>query len=291
MAARSPFSKLRRQIVDALTTGGRRVFARSDFDSLIRNHRVEWELAPEATAGDLLEYLLRRTQLRQHRIKLPYRPTIRYTWGDVPLFEIVQSLRPQGYFSHLTALHLHALTEQVPKTIYLNFEQQLKAGGGTLSQAGIDRAFRGRCRVSSNVTEFRGHTICVLNGANTGQLGVIDFESDAGRGLRVTSIERTLIDIAVRPVYAGGVSMVADAYDEARGRFSVNRLAAYLGQLSFTYPYHQAIGYYLDRSGKYSAGQLDLLRQFPIEFDFYLTYQMKETDYVPEWRLFIPKGF
>ncbi len=59
----------------------------------------------------------------------------------------------------------------------------------------------------------------------------------------------------------------------------------------YTYPYHQAIGFYLERSGGYSQSQLDLLRQFDIQYDFYLAHQMKEMDYNEKWRLFIPKGF
>mgnify|MGYP000533613284 CR=1 FL=1 len=73
--------------------------------------------------------------------------------------------------------------------------------------------------------------------------------------------------------------------------FSINKLAAYLRTLNFTYPYHQAIGFYLERAGDYSDSQINLIRQFPIEFDFYLTYQMKNPDYNERWRLFIPKGF
>jgi hypothetical protein len=67
-------------------------------------------------------------------------------------------------------------------------------------------------------------------------------------------------------------------------------LAATLQKLSYTYPYHQAIGFYLERAG-YNPAQLDLLRRFPMEFDFYLTHQTKEKEYVKEWRLYVPKGF
>src|SRR5262249_35766427 len=128
----------------------------------------------------------------------------------------------------------------------------------------------------------------LLNGKNTGRLGVTTLE---GTRLSVTDIERTLIDIAVRPVYSGGVQEVAHAYEIAEGKFSVNRLVAYFRKLNYTYPYHQIIGYYMDRSQAYSETQLGLLSQFDMDFDFYLTHQMKEIDYVEKWRLFVPKGF
>jgi hypothetical protein len=290
MPPRSQFASARRHILRAFSELPQRVLTRSDIENVLREHRDAWLLPQSVGVNQFLEYLLKRTKLREHHFDLPYRPTVRYSWGDIPTLELVQSLRPEGYFSHFTAMYLHGLTEQSPKTIYLNFEQKLKGGGGELSQASIDRAFRVRCRVSSNTTVFGEQSICVLNGQNTGRLGVIDFDSDAGEGLRVTNIERTLIDIAVRPVYSGGVFQVAQAYRAAQGQVSVNRLVAYLRKLSFTYPYHQVIGFYLELAGNYAKSQLELLRQFPIEFDFYLAHEIRQKDYVPQWRLYVPKG-
>ena len=104
----------------------------------------------------------------------------------------------------------------------------------------------------------------------------------------MTNVERTLIDITVRPVYSGGVSEVLKAFTLAREHISVNRLAAMLKKLAFIYPYHQVVGFYLERAG-YRSSSLDLFRSMPREFDFYLEHNLKEKTYVKEWRLFIPK--
>ncbi len=97
--------------------------------------------------------------------------------------------------------------------------------------------------------------------------------------LRFTNLERTLIDATVRPVYAGGVFEVRKAYELAKEKVSVNRLAALLQKLDYIYPYHQAIGFYLERAG-YKVGLVSLLRRFPMEFDFYLAHDMGQTEYV-----------
>ena len=291
MAPRTRLNIAKKDIVKAIEALGKRVFVRAEIDDLLSQNREFWRLTQGTTTNKFIEYLVENTQLESYRFDLPYRPTIRYCWGDVPTLEVVQSLRPDGYFSHFTAMQLHGLTDQIPKTIYLNFEQKLSGGGGQLSQEGINRAFHSKCRVSNNVTTFREFRICVLNGQNTGQLGVTTIETNEGSHLPVTNIERTLIDATVRPIYSGGPFEVARAFAAAHEQLSVNRLVSYLRKLNFTYPYHQAIGLYLERSGAYSHSQLDLLRQFEIEFDFYLAHKMGETEYVPEWRLFVPKGF
>jgi predicted transcriptional regulator of viral defense system len=188
-------------------------------------------------------------------------------------------------------MHLHGLTDQVPKTIYFNVEQPASGGGGKLTQEGINRAFQAKCRTSNNVITFRDVRICRLNGGNTHQLGVIDFKTDSGEKIRVTDIERTLIDAVVRPVYAGGIGEIAEAFRIAADRISIKRAAEYLRKLNFTYPYHQVIGFYLERAGVYKASQIDLMRKFPIEFDFYLNYQIKNPVYNERWKLFVPQRF
>ena len=268
------------------------VFTLAQIRALLRRNRHDWRVQESATAEQFIEVMLKVSPLREVRLDFPNRGKLRYTWGDVPLFDLLGSLDPNAYFCHYTAVYLHGLTEQIPKTIYLNVEQKLRGGGGTLTQDAIDRAFRNKCRTSKNFADYKGRRIYILNGRNTGQLGVVPMETgEAKAPIRVADIERTLIDATVRPVYSGGVHEVAKAFATACGQFSVNKLVAYLRKLGYTYPYHQAVGYYLERAGGYRKAQIDLLRQLPMEYDFYLTYRMDDPEYVSRWRLFVPKGF
>ena len=171
-----------------------------------------------------------------------------------------------------------------------NIEQPATGGGGTLSQEGINRAFSNKCRISNNRIDFGDVKICLLNGQNTGRLGVTKTDFN-GSTVNVTNIERTLIDATVRTVYTGGIGEVAKAFANAVEKFSVEKIADYLRDLNYTYPYHQAIGYYLDRTGKFTDNELSPLRRSSIEFDFFITYQLRNPGYNEKWRLFIPKGF
>ena len=108
--------------------------------------------------------------------------------------------------------------------------------------------------------------------------------------LQVTDIARTLIDIVVRPAYAGGIVQVLEAYRGARGRVEASEIVRRLEALDYLYPYHQAIGFLMDRAG-FSAAEFEKLRRLGTRFDFYLTYGMKQTTHDDKWRLYIPKGF
>lgn len=117
------------------------------------------------------------------------------------------------------------------------------------------------------------------------------MQGPEGETVRVTGVERTLIDAAVRPVYAGGVYEVLNAYRLAREKVSVNKLAATVKKLDYIYPYHQVVGFYLERAGVYKESSIALFQKHEFRYDFYLMHQMKETAYSKRWRLHFPKGF
>ena len=287
-----PHIRISRQDIEKAFDGlPTRVLTLADVRRVFNEQRQFWRIPTTATADEFLQTMLATLPLEQVTLEFPHRSKVRYTWREIRLLDVLQSLDVAAYFCHYTAIHLHGLTEQIPKTIYLNVEQKMRGGGGTLSQGAMARAFQRPCRTSNNFVEHEGYRIYVLNGGNTGRLGVVDLASSESDGsVRITDVERTLIDATVRPIYSGEVHEIAKAFQNARGQLSVNKLVAYLRKLNYTYPYHQAIGYYLQRAG-YKRTQLDLLRQFDMPYDFYLTYQMSETEFVSDWRLHIPKGF
>jgi predicted transcriptional regulator of viral defense system len=259
-------------------------------NQILAHNRSAWGLPESITVGQFINALGNAKLLHELRLEFPTRNVVRYVWDDPSPHEIVQSINRDGYFSHFTAMRFHGLTDQLPTTIYLNVEQQLVPGGGEIDQQSIDRAFRRPCRVTHNTAVYLTSKIFVLNGGNTKCLGVGELVLGNGSQIRVTGIERTLIDAVVRPVYSGGVFEVARAYTAAQGRASIRSLAKMLHTLDYTYPYHQAIGFYLEKAG-YDRSEVDLMRERPIEHDFYLDHAMRQTEYNSRWRLFVPKGF
>ena len=59
--------------------------------------------------------------------------------------------------------------------------------------------------------------------------------------------------------------------------------------MRFTYPYHQAIGFYLEKAG---YQEKDIIPFYKMEqnFKFYLTYNMPFKEFSPHWNLYYPKG-
>lgn len=197
------------------------------------------------------------------------------------------SIRKDAYLSHASAVHMLGLTQQQPRTIYVNKEQSPKPiSQGPLSQEAINRAFAHTQRRSKYVFRTGDTQIVLLSGKDTGNTGVVE---DVTTKLMVTNLERTLIDITVRPRYAGGVFQVAEAFRAASHDVDVTEMARLLTVLDYKYPYHQALGFYLTRAGL-SMENLAPLSSLKKEFDFYLDYGMANPDYDRSWRIFFPLG-
>jgi hypothetical protein len=269
-----------------------KIFDPSGIQRVLDENRSFWRLAKSMSYSDFIKYLVNKTKLEKHLFDFAYRPIVRYTWGNIPLYELILSLKSNSYLTHYTAMYFHNLSEQAPKTIYINVEQERKPRPKkALIQERIDAAFKRPTRLSNNFAEYQGWTIRMLNGMHTGNLGIINLSGPDRETLRLTGVERTLIDITVRPEYAGGIHEVLKAYRLAKDRVSVNKLVATLKKINYVYPYQQAIGFYLEKASVYTNSQLDLLRRFEMKYNFYLLHEMKDYEYSQQWRLYYPKGF
>ncbi len=273
---------------------GPHVLRYKELGAILSRERNNWRLSQNTTVKDFIDFLIKSAGLKRFEFPFPNRRETLFVWSEVPTMEMLLHIKASSYFSHYTAVYMHGLTEQIPTSIYINHERTSPSHDANIDQARIDEAFCSPARATQNTMNFNDRRLVLLNSASSQQLGVVKqtmkYGADEAALVHLTNIERTLIDAAVRPIYAGGVSEVAKAFRYAKEQVSVNRLGAMLKKLNYTYPYHQSIGYYLERAG-YRPSQLDLLRRFPMEHDFYLDHGMQDTEYRKEWRLHVPRGF
>ncbi len=297
----APTKIWQRRVLELFETGlPQRVFTRQQLSGVRTTYEERLEMPRSLTTPKFVHFLEQAGQLQEEQISQDglnpsddahaYRPYTRYVWGDASPLEVALSLRARSYLSHASAVFLHGLTMQLPKTVYVNQEQSPKPPpSGGLTQQSIDRAFHNAPRFTNYVFTYRGTRLVLLNGKNSGDLEVSDMVDAKGHALRTTKLERTLIDITVRPAYAGGIFDVSEAFRSAAERVSVPTLVATLAKLDFVYPYHQALGFYLERAGIPRA-RLKRLAALGIEHNFYLGNQMPNPQYDAEWRIYYPEG-
>lgn len=266
------------------------VFSIRDIEHSFNLYRQNWRLMSTLTVKDFLKLLLDETKFKEIKITCHSIKYTVYQWNENK-YALALSLRKNSYLSHFTAMYIHDLTLQVPKSIYVNHELSPKQNiiNNDLTQENIDSSFSKEQRKTPGIV-INDTTYYLLNSKYNKNIGVIDAFFDNTK-IRITTLERTLIDIIIRPSYSGDINEILDAYIAAKNKnVSVNKLCSYLHSFNHIYPYHQAIGFLLQRAG-YSPAQYNLLKQFEFKYKFYLAYNMSNPAFCEEWNLYYPSHF
>lgn len=286
-----PKSQIHRDLLNQyLAAHSDQVYTASDLDHLFIEKHREWNLPPSMTSYTFLQMLLTHTKLSQLRLRSRhYSSLIFYAWEGTasPMSLALRIKKDSAFFSHGSAMWIHGLNEN-HKSIFINNEQSPKPKPSSyLSQEGIDRAFQNKQRYSKLFYKYQDTRITLINGKHSGRLEVQESHTPSGHSVEVTSLERTLVDITVRPGYSGGVPAVLQAFRAARGRTSVTKLLGILRKLDYTYPYHQSIGFYMERAG-YNEADQTLAKELGAKFDFYLSHGLNNPSFDPNWRVYFP---
>lgn len=257
----------------------------------IQNEAI-WDLPKSQRFRDFVAVLLEESHLLYVKLECErYQDLDRFAWGTPSIFALALTVKNAAYLTHGSAMFLHKLTDGSPQTVYVNYEQSPKPQNGVLTQEGIHRAFARPQRQTNLVYKYEDYSIVVINGKHTGRYGVRNYLGEDGANpMDITDLERTLIDITVRPAYAGGVVAVLEAYRRAKDQIKVEKLLETLNTLNYIYPYHQAIGFFMEKAG-YQKNQWSKLLKRGTKFDFYITHQLPETKhYDPKWRIYYPEN-
>ncbi len=208
--------------------------------------------------------------------------------------EIATLLIHKSYLSYFSSMYYHNLTQQLPKRIYLSVERKSNAPHNELQQEVINKALCKDGRKPTVVLSILGYEIYLLHSKEANRVG-IKIVQLYDKDYRITTLERTLIDIVVRNDLSGGIEEVVQVYKKAFQEYkkdiSINKIIFILKKLNYIYPYHQVVGYLLSKSG-FNASKFK--KEFEFKNDFFLTRgiineDINNLDYDDEFKIYIPK--
>jgi hypothetical protein len=211
--------------------------------------------------------------------------SVRILTGAATPYDIALSLQQRAYISHHSAAYLHGLITSESPLIFFSVESNYsEPSENEIDQGKIDRAFELPQRRSKNIYHWNGLDFLALTSLNVNSKGI-----SKKNGYLATEIERTLLDLTVRPSYGGGSQEVMKMYKKGLlTGMSVERLIDLYDLMGYRYPYNQAIGFYLEMNG-YAGKLLNELAKLPKPFTFYLDYEMQQTAFSEKWNLYYPK--
>ncbi len=267
-------------------------YTRDDLIEIFERFRIEWRIAAYRNYKDFASFLEENKILHKEQLTHQHTNSVKQLWNkpNVNHFQKGLTIKKEGYISYFSAMQVHQITLQIPKTIFISFDQygSYKSGKVQLEQEAVDKAFSKPQRTSSEI--YKSSKDAYRYTFLQKKTNSVDVGVTSTNQVRVTNLERTLIDIAVRPAYSGGVFEVLEAYKNALKDAKTEILDEYLDQLDYIYPYHQLVGFYLEKAG-YSSDQLLPFLKKKSEINFYLTYNMSKTQLNKKWGIFYPMGF
>jgi len=215
---------------------------------------------------------------------------------NLGLYELAAALFPRGYFCNLSSVYFHSLTDQVPGVVYVCNETSSHRERGhieALPESAIRAAFIKPHRHTKNIVDVKNGAVAILDRERGTDFGVVTIR---GRhplypaGMRVSGLERALIDAVVAPQYNGGIANVLSYFQAAKRRVRTERLLDIYQDLQFVYPYAQSIGFLLERAGM--PGRAAALREaHPPQQKFFLDHDARSTwVYDKRWMLYHPRG-
>lgn len=136
--------------------------------------------------------------------------------------EILCTVDPFAYVSHLSAMEYHGLTDRIPKMLFYSSPAQarwrefarerMKKNFGDNLSIFYDSHLPKIVRINFSKINKR-----VVSRYASDHLGA--FKSLKGKMLRVSTIGRTFLDMLRRPDLCGGINHVIDVYKEHSGKY------------------------------------------------------------------------
>ena len=298
--------KENKQLLQELGETFGNVLNRTSMINFIKKAKLQSNISKNVSFGIMVRYLTDYLDLFDEIRVYPEgkEPISRYVakYCVVSPYEIALSLLSNSFLSHYSALYVNDLTINEPKDIYINREQTAKLkndSNSKLTQGKIDYAFSKPMRRTNSVYLFRYkgimYNVFVLNSKNTKNTGIIKKKPVGfSKSIKVTNLERTLIDTVVRPQYSGGFLEIQDAYKTACFEINAKRIATHIKKFDYIYPYEKSILFYLKHTENTTLfTDLKNLWRDKIEdsLNFYLDYQMINISLDNELNIYHPKDF
>jgi predicted transcriptional regulator of viral defense system len=298
MGRRTRFQIAKKDIIKYFDKNPRSVFKKLELSNIFDVKHGYWRLASSMRIDDFIKELKKTSFFEEHIFSFPSKNITIYTWKELSPYLTLSELKPQSYFCYYTAMYLHNLTEQLPKEYYVSglrassIKKRPNQKIELIPQEAIKKAFSKKKGGSQNIAIHKNFRVYLLESSYAENIGIIKTKiENSSDVVSVTDIERTLIDITVRPFYSGGVHEVLKAYCLGAEKLSVNKLSSYLLKLDYVYPYHQLVGFYLEKTGLISEKKLEKLeKRFSIKKEMYASYGEKELLYSERWKVHYPKS-
>lgn len=196
--------------------------------------------------------------------KTLYKVTCPYARPSLNIYELANEAYPAGILSHSSAMELHRLTDQRSYTMHL-YEAPYTPGQTARVPSSVNEKSSEESLSTippgTNLADWRteslprnvrltDHNEYIIQTHTTKAIWIFGSEilQSQGVDIRVTNVERTLIDGLRNPANCGGLNEVFRAWVRAADDLSVDQLVEYVKRFDQSILY-QRVGFVLEAMG------------------------------------------
>lgn len=245
------YSQIRSELRQALQSPHKLSYAEAKLNE------VAVKFGIRSSAGSRRLRKLLESTVHEIKLKWPNTPPQIHLYSSLadeqlhPL-EVAMGVSHKAYICYQAALFLNELSDQVPNTLHVGIERPKTSSKSKAPELWDDfvlrDAFAKPPRPHKKVALFGNQRIVLLERAYSGNAGVESrtFSSlTKGKTIHVTGLERTLLDCAISPEDAGGISNVIDAFAEAANQIDIQKMIRLYRGFGLKYPHWQRIAFIL----------------------------------------------
>lgn len=217
--------------------------------------------------------------------------------GVVDHYDIALSLYKKSFLTGFTLISLLGWTEYSPKVIHVNYVRDNRPkymGDRSINNEALQKvAFKPK-RKSNKSFIYESFEIVILSGQAIPEHHLCKASNDLNLPFyaRIPIIERLFLELLISYQYFGGCDLVWEILLEKASILDHKKLLIVYEEMNLVYPYANAIGYILERSGI----DFDILELWKKKINFDLQFHLflgdsEHRKWNKEWNLYIPKRF
>ncbi len=259
----------------------KKVYKYREITDILNCLKEDSQVSQTTTSQSFFTQLQENLSLRTHIVVSDKINQERYSLSDITVYDFVDSLAKNTFFSMTTALNLQELSNFKDDFIFYSQEQKEKKRVlNKLTQSLIDNAYKKKYRYTHSTAKYGEHYIVFLTPKFSDQVEVIEYKN-----LKMSSIHRSLVEILINIQYFKDFETIIDNFKPLKNNLNVDKVFSVVEKFDLIYPYFQLLGFALGRIG-FENSELDIFKEKISQFNFYTQKNKKNYSYDKYWKIY-----
>lgn len=261
----------------------KKMYSLRELNEVLTHLKTKKLIAQNISGRSFFNMLQNRLELKTYSISSEKINKVRYTlYSDINVYDFVATFEKQGFFSMSTSLNIQGLSNEKNEFVFFSKELTPKYynKNNEIHQEDIDQAYEKEYRYTSSIATYKNNHVIYLTPKHTGRFEVVRYNE-----YYVSSVHRAFVEMIIHVQYFKSFETVIEIFKPLKNRLDVKRIFKVLEIFDLIYPYHQLIGFSLEKVGFYK-NDLDLFKKQVSDLKFYTQKSKIKYTFDSYWNIY-----